>query len=360
MRDDLREILDGLDIEQWCEDEGITFKRTRGVSGAQLNIKECPQCSDRKWRTYLNAESGVGNCFICNETFNKYTFINTYLGISARETIARIKTDARNQGWRPKRMATAAVENKVKLPTSFALPTPAGESLVYLEQRRIDDEIAKYFHLRCCLQGTWNFTRDDGSPGFQKFDNRLIIPVYDLDGSLVTFQGRDLTGTAERKYLFPMGLPGTGRFLLNGQNVIKCSEIVLAEGAFDVMAIKIAFNEDVNLRGIEAVGTFGKHLSSGSDGGNDQLSRLMKLKAQGVKRATIMWDGEAQALEAALDTAALLTRHGLEMKIALLPANRDPNEVTGEVVRTAFYQAQPYSSKLLIQWKLRSPYKLAG
>src|SRR6478736_7841317 len=108
MSDDIRELLDELDIEQWCQDEGIAYNLTRGHSGMQINVKECPECHDRRFRTYLNAETGIGNCFICNATFTKYRFIKTYLNASDRETVKRIKEDLKAQGWRPKKRASVA------------------------------------------------------------------------------------------------------------------------------------------------------------------------------------------------------------------------------------------------------------
>src|SRR5690606_11338072 len=99
------------------------------------------------------------------------------------------------QSWRPRCKTSVAVNiETVKLPASFALPTPDGRNLQYLENRGITGELAKYFHLRCCVEGRWDFTREDGTRGFQRFNNRVIIPVFDLDGTLATFQGRDYTG----------------------------------------------------------------------------------------------------------------------------------------------------------------------
>jgi DNA primase len=98
------------------------------------------------------------------------------------------------------------------------------------------------------------------------YNRRVLIPIYDLDGKLVSFQGRDITGTAEKKYLFPPGYArATGEHLYNGHNVIgRPSDVVVGEGAFDVIAIKVAFDADPTLRDVVPVGTFGKHLSHGA------------------------------------------------------------------------------------------------
>ena len=361
MIDDGAEIAAELDLETWLENEGVTFKSAHGHSGRQLIIKECPECSKRNWKVYLNAETGIGNCFSCDARFNKLKFIHDQLGLSWRETFEHARKALKEQGWRPKRTTTAAVEQeKATFPNSFELPTPEGQNLLYLEQRGITPELAKFFHLRFCENGWWNYIKDDGSKGGQKFDGRVIIPVYDLDGEFVTFQGRDILGDTDdayyRKYLFPQSLPGTGRFIFNGQNAVGAKRICMGEGAFDVFAQKIAFDEEVALRGIVPVGSFGKNLSFGDMTGNDQLGRLLKLKAHGLEEVTIMWDGERSAVIAALDAAKRIKRLGLRARVALLPPGKDPNEVPGAVVREAFWKAPAYTTQLEIQWRIRNPY----
>lgn len=355
------EIRKELDLEFYFDRESLPYKMGNGSSGMQINAKTCPNCGDSRWRVYLNADHGVGNCFVCNETFDKAKFIHAQQGHTDDEwrlTFDYIKDVLREQGWRPKRMSGAAVEvpDEVKLPYSHELPTAAGENLVYLEQRGVEGELARYFHLRWCEFGWWQFTKDDGAVERQKFDNRVIIPVFDLDGKLMTFQGRDLSGHSERKYLFPIGLPGTGRFLLNGQNVQLTQEVAMGEGAFDVIAMKKAFDTEVGLRHVVPVGSFGKHLSYGSADGNDQLGRFIRLKAAGVRLVTIMWDGEKKALEAALSAAKLLTGIGLVAKVALLPKGKDPNEVLPEVACKTYHEAKVWTPKLDMQLRLRNPY----
>jgi DNA primase len=366
------EIRDTLDLEFFMERESLAHKVSRGSSGMQINVKECPACGDRRYRVYLNADSGLGNCFVCNEPYNKLTFIKKYLGEESwKPVIDYCKEVMKDQGWRPKRMESAAVEMEspeVKLPYSEPLPID-GQNLVYLENRGITSQYAKYFGLRYCEFGWWDYFDEDGTAKKQRFDNRVIIPVYDLNGSLMTFQGRDLLpaqtaeeieaagGWERQKYLFPKMLPGTGRYLYNGHNVVLTTDVVMGEGAFDVAAIKIAFDEDVNLRNVVAVGSFGKHLSYGSKTGDDQLGRFLKLRRAGLETVTIMWDGEVKALISALDAAKILRGIGLKVRIALLPAEKDPNEVPAEVVRAAYYQAQTYTPMLDVKWRMQNPYR---
>lgn len=353
---DFEEIREAFDLQAWMESEGLAFKLGRGSSGMQLNVKVCPACGDRRWRTYINADTGLGNCFVCNEGFNKPKFVGKAMELESHHLGRYMRDQVLEQGWKPKRRALTAVEfGEVRLPTSYPLPTPQGQNLVYLEKRGIDGELCRYLHLRWCDIGYWSYI-EDGKPGRQNFSDRVIIPVFDLDGTLKTFQGRDITGTSDRKYLFPKMLPGTGRYLLNGQNALRAKRVVMGEGAMDVAATKKALDSVVDLRDVVPVGSFGKHLSYGDIDGDDQLGRFLQLKAQGLEEVTIMWDGEWKALIAALDAAKRLRGIGLVVKIAQLPKDKDPNEVLPEIVVEAFYKAKPYSVRLDVEWRLRDPY----
>ncbi|CAO3459923.1 hypothetical protein [Azospirillum argentinense] len=357
MRESLDELFDALDLEFLLEREGVNYKTTHGSSGEQHNLQECPCCGDRRWRVYVNAETGLGNCFVCGEGLGKWKLTKLLSGLEGGEAVGFLKEILKEQGWRPKKTITAAVEVPAALHLPHSLPLPIGEqNLVYLERRGIHTELAAYFHLRYCEEGWWNFTRPDGSAGGQNFKDRVIIPVFDLDGRLVTFQGRDLTGSAERKYLFPAGLPGTGRFLLNGHNVLRARRVVMGEGFFDVAALKLAVDEDPGLRDIVPVGSFGKHLSYGDPEGNDQLGRFHQLKGQGLREVIIAWDGEREALDAACAAALRLRGLGLSVRIALLPRDKDPNEVDGAVVRQAIWKAVEVTPAQVVRWRLASPY----
>src|SRR5690606_9971530 len=108
----------------------------------------------------------------------------------------------------------------------------------------------QYFALRFCHKGLWKYRDEVRGNCFVDFSQRIIIPVFDLDGNLVSFQGRDITGKAEKKYLFPNGFASTGEHLYNGHNVQRTARIVVGEGAFDVAATKVALDGDPDLRDV--------------------------------------------------------------------------------------------------------------
>lgn len=284
------------------------------------------------------------NCFAGDhppgENFNKYKFIRAHLGTgSARETIGVIEAFVRGSVWRPKRAASAPPpkpEHPPELPLSLPLPIK-GRNLKYLIERDIDLATAEAFGLRYCHAGRFHYTWQ-GKPQWQDYSQRIIIPVFALDGTLVGFQGRDITGTKDRKYLFPPMFASTGQLLYNAHAARGASRIVVGEGAFDVMAIAQALRGDATLGDMVPVGTFGKNLSSRVEG-DDQIAQLIELRRLGLKEVVMMWDAEPSALTAAIDAGNAIRRLGLVARIATLPAGCDPNEVPHEVVKAAISAA---------------------
>jgi DNA primase len=352
--EDIQELLESVDMEMWLDREGVDYRVTRGSRGIQLNVRECPVCGTAKWKVYLNQDNGLGNCFSgdCEAKFNKWSFIKAQLGTpQTGQLIEHLKQVAKEQGWRPVRKVELAVNmaTELKMPESIALPHN-GRNLKYLDNRNINANLTSYFHLRFCHRGHFDYLDVEGRPRKQDYSNRVIIPIFDLNGDLVSYQGRDITGTADRKYLFPPGFASTGSIIFNGHNAHGAEDIVIGEGAFDVMATKFALDGQPELRRVVAVGSFGKHLSHGDE--NSQLAKLMKLRDGGLKRVTFMWDGEDRAIQDAVEAALMVRRFGLTARIAVLPKDKDPNEVAPQVVRDAFWKAVVVDDKVAIRMKL--------
>lgn len=341
---ELEEALSVIEPSAFLDAEGVDYKRTYGTRGEQLNLKTCPVCGGSKWKVYVNADSGLGNCFHgdCETKFNKFTLIKAHSGLFGRQLIDYIKQTGREMGWAPrKRVVNSApviIKAELHLPESFELPYK-GRNVKYLEDRGIDAVMAKYFNLRFCEDGYFEYPTPEGKNAKQNYSNRIIIPIFDLNGTFVSFQGRDITGTADKKYLFPPGFAATGSHLYNGHNVIPgTNRVLVGEGAFDVIAQKIALDGDSSFRDIVPIGTFGKHLSAGDT--DSQLEKFLMLKARGVKEVTFMWDSEKVAISDAVSAGLLLRGMGFIVRIAILPPGKDPNEVPAAVVRQAFYQAE--------------------
>lgn len=360
-------ITDGLDIESYLNWRGIDYRQSNGSRGVQLNVRECPKCGREDYKVYLNAENALGNCFGCDAKYTLWTFIKAVLNTEDKRLVAKHIEGAKEALGIVRKKArvtfTVAVDAAgLALPESYPLPFPDGRSLSYLLDRGISAEFQRRYHLTFCDFGFHRYVKD-GEKKRQPFDNRIIIPVFDLAGSLVTFQGRDITGESEKKYLFPVGLPGTARFLYNGHEALarKAEEVILNEGAFDVFAAQAACDTFAKTARIICIGSFGKKLSFSRDGSPSQLEAFKVLRREGgLKRVTIMWDGERQTVIPALEACELLIGIGLECRIALLPHEKDPNEVDKETILNAWSNAHRYTPLLATRWRLRNPYGSSG
>ena len=345
IRDEIVEVLNSLPVEFYLDREGIEYRQTHGSSGAQFNLKTCPACGTSKWKVFLNQNTGLGNCFSgsCEKKFNKFSFIRESSGLSGKGLDEHILQIGRELGWRPARKSLAVSTESRELVLPVSIELPVGErNLSYLTRRNITKEATKYFNLRFSKDSYW-----DAGEHVVDFSNRVIIPIFDLEGNLVSFQGRDITGNAEKKYLFPSGFASTGEHLYNGHNAVNTKRILIGEGVFDVIAAKVALDEDPDLRDVVPVGTFGKHLAEG------QVNKLRLLKERGVEEVTFMWDGEFAAIDAAVKSGLKAKALGLRVRIAILPPGKDPNEIPAEVLRHKFYSAIPLNNSTVISLRMK-------
>lgn len=337
--------LASIDIETYLDSEGIDYRNSYGTRGRQLNLRECPACHEGGFKTYINAETGLGNCFhgACGKKFNRFWLFKAVSGLGGEDFDAYVKATAENQGWLPRKAApTLAPVAGLQLPTKcYPLPID-GRNLLYLEERGVPADVAAHFGLQFCQKGWWKYELTSGETKWVSYDDRVIIPILDLAGNMVSFQGRDVTGEKEPKYLFPAGFAVAGSHIYNGHNFEDgiTRHMVMGEGVFDAIAIHMALLESGKGDTL-ACASFGMHLSSGPGG---QIEKFSSLKVRGLKTVTIMWDGERKAKIAAVKAALQLRGIGLATRVAFLPEGKDPNEVPASVVNKAIDKAQVISS----------------
>jgi DNA primase len=345
---ELQRALDKIDVEAYLDREAIDYRMSHGTRGLQLNLQECPFCHGTGRKTYVNAESGLGNCFhgsCSTPKFNLFKLIRGVSGLAGPALDEHIFSVAAEQGWLPKKARVEIVKRDLALPsktTSLPLQTPAGpRNLRYLEERGVPADVAAYFNLAYC-KGGWYRYEAEGAEKFVSFDRRVIIPITDLAGTLVSFQGRDTTGKQLPKYLFPAGFAVAGSHLFNAQNFQNgvTRHVIVGEGAFDTIATHMAIDGQAGFDSVLPIATFGMHLSGGPDG---QVAKFVELRDRGLELVTFMWDGSRDALAASVKSGLTLMGVGLKVRIARLPLDKDPNEVPPATVRDAFYKATSLS-----------------
>jgi DNA primase len=273
----------------------------------------------------VNAETGLGNCFhgACGIKFNKFKLVRAVSGLSGAELDAYIKVVAEEQGWMPKKEHVKVIQADLKLPSKIHHLPVNGQNLQYLQDRGVSIDSCKWFQLSYCHGGWWGYKLEDGAEKWVSYDQRIIIPITDLDGRMVSFQGRDITDEKLPKYLFPVGYAVAGSHLYNAQNFQNGihAHAVVGEGAFDAIAIHQAIEGRAECSAMLAIATFGMHLSGGEGG---QIAKLLRLYDRGLRTITFMWDSEGKALAYAVKCGLQLIGMGFTVRIAQLPAGYDP------------------------------------
>lgn len=355
-REELTRALDKIDVQVYLDREGVDYRESMGTKGLQLNLSECPACGEGGRKTYINAESGLGNCFhgSCGVKFNKFKLIRAVSNLAGEALDSHIQAIASEQGWMPRPERVRLVQGELKLPSKlFPLPV-GGQNLQYLQDRGVSLDSCKHFELAYCHGGWWSYKTSDDQEKWVSYDQRVIVPIADLQGRMVSFQGRDITGERLPKYLFPVGFAVAGSHLYNGNTFVDGlhTHAVVGEGAFDAIAVHQALQEDDGMRHLLALATFGMHLSGGEGG---QVEKFAQLRDRGLKTVTFMWDGEGKALAYAIKAGMLLRGIGLDVRVARLPAGYDPAQgpdkrpTPAALVLQAIFKATPLSNATAVK-----------
>jgi DNA primase len=155
--------------------------------------------------------------------------------------------------------------------------------------------------------------RKTGNGFYDRFRNRLMIPIHSDTGALVGFGGRSLDGS-EPKYLNSpeSELFNKSRLLYNLHRskdaMRRYDRAILVEGYFDAIAIDFA-----GVPGV--VASMGTSLTTG------QASLLRRF----TRRIVIAYDGDNAGRNATLRAAPILLSAGLHVEALDLQGEKDPD-----------------------------------
>jgi DNA primase len=217
--------------------------------------------------------------------------------------------------------------------------------LSYFRERGFNDRTIEKFELGYCLN-EWDdlsksaiakgFSEDilekagllikkDDNRKYDRFRGRVIFPVQNLAGKVIAFGARILTKEKDQpKYI---NSPETEIYhksnvlygLFQGKNAIRKDEFCyLVEGYTDVISLHQADIENVVA-------------SSGTALTEDQI----KLMRRFTENITVLYDGDAAGIKAALRGIDLVLKGGLNVRIVLLPDGEDPDSFSKKMGSTA-------------------------
>jgi len=233
--------------------------------------------------------------------------------------------------------------------------------LSYFKERGFTDEIIKKFQLGYSLNSYSALTDAALEKGYQLeilqnaglsskkentkldfFRERVMFPIHGVSGKVLGFGGRILKNNVKApKYI---NTPDTDIYdkskVLYGifyakVAIRKADECFLVEGYTDVISLHQA--------GIENVVS-----SSGTSLTKDQV-RLIKRYTENV---TVLYDGDAAGIKAALRGIDIILENGLNVKVVLLPENHDPDSFVRENGLSGFEEFVAENKKDFILFKL--------
>ncbi len=183
--------------------------------------------------------------------------------------------------------------------------------------------------------------KEDGRT-YDRFRGRVIFPVHNLSGKVIAFGARILTKEKDQpKYI---NSPETDIYhksnvlygMFQAKNEIRKHDFCyLVEGYTDVMSLHQA--------GIENVVA-----SSGTALTEEQI----KLMHRFTENVTVLFDGDAAGIKAALRGIDLVLRGGLNVRIVLLPDGEDPDSYSKKMGSTELNQYLKDHTKDFISFKI--------
>src|SRR5690606_33606442 len=175
---------------------------------------------------------------------------------------------------------------------------------------------------------------EGGGQPYDRFRDRLMFPIHDARGRIVSFGGRAMNPDDRAKYLngpeSPLfhkgatlyGLPEARRIL--GAEKRGEQGIIVVEGYMDVIACHRA--------GLPAVAPMGTALTE------EQMERLWRVSSEPV----LCFDGDAAGLRAAyrsIERALPLLKSGRSFRFALLDGGQDRDDILRDKGAPALRQA---------------------
>lgn len=243
-------------------------------------------------------------------------------------------------------------------------PEAAKEALPYLDQRVIQQVIAKKFQLGYSLNswdGFYKFAVGQGisldllvaaglvvksdNKTYDRFRGRIMFPIHNATGQVVAFGARHIalsTAIDSPKYInSPETIVYHKGALLYGlsfakQRIKQENNCYLVEGYTDVLAFHMA--------GLEHVVA-----SAGTSLTEEQINYLRRFTA----KVTIVFDGDQAGIQAALRGIDGLLAKGFEVKVVLLPSGEDPDSYARKVGGASFAHYINHTAQDFITFKAK-------
>lgn len=316
----------------------------------------CPFHEDRNPSFYVSPGKQIYKCFSCGVSGDVFKFVMELDKIGFADTVVElarrygvsVRTVKPEQGAEytrklSKRQQLSEITELAAQFYSYALHSERGTvAQDYLKQRALSEKTIQKFRLGFAPEGWQSLytylveqkrfpaslveeaglivPRTSGQGYYDRFRNRLILPISDAKGQVIAFGGRAF-GDEQPKYLnspeTELFQKGQTLFALDHarQAIARSDGAIVVEGYFDAIALHQAGIAHV-------VATLGTALRT------EQVKLLLRYTES--KRIVLNFDSDSagvQAAERAIDELRDLTlQSGVQLRILNLPTGKDPDE----------------------------------
>jgi DNA primase len=346
-------------------------------------IGNCPFHNEKSPSFTVSPSKEIYKCFGCGKSGNTITFLMEHEKYSYVESLrwlaARYNIEIEETESSPAQKLAQQVADSLYAINNFAMDffakqyweTEAGESIAqsYMQHRGFLKPIVEKFKIgynpsdkdslaKALIQNQFNvelFAKtglvvERNGEWQDNYRDRIIFPIHNTTGKIIGFGARQIAKNDKSpKYInSPENDIYVKSKILYGSYfartaIDKQNECLLVEGYTDVVSLHQAGIENV-------VASGGTSLTI------DQL-RLIKKYTQNL---TIIYDGDAAGVKAALRGLDMALEEGLNVQLVLIPDKEDPDSYVNKVGPDAFREFVQSAKKDFVLFQLEVQLKEVG
>lgn len=305
----------------------------------------CPFHNEKSPSFSVSREKQMYYCFGCGQGGNVYTFLMEYNRLSFVEALRELAQRAgvelpegeqtpEERRQADERTTLKEMNKKAAVYFHYLLKSARGErAMAYLRGRGISDEMIRRFGLGYAdiyrddlyqylkkqgysdhqMKESSLVTIDSAKGSYDKFFNRVMFPIMDVNQRVIGFGGR-VMGDGEPKYLNSRETilfdKGRNLYGLNYAKRTRESAIILCEGYMDVISLHQAGFTN-------AVAPLGTAFTP---------NQAMLLKRY-TDEVILSFDSDGAGVKAALRALPILRENGLRGRVLSMKPYKDPDEL---------------------------------
>ena len=344
-QDTVNKILDSAQIVEVISDF-VSLKRR----GANF-IACCPFHNEKTPSFYVSPSKGIYKCFGCGKSGTAVGFVMEHESMTYVEALKYLAKkygiEVKEKEDSPEEIAARQRSESLYLVMDFAekffqesLKTPEGRSIgyAYFRRRGLEDSTIEKYGLGWSPKGGSVFSREALAKGYKeefltatgvsikrndgslidKFYDRVMFPIHSVSGRVIAFGGRTLRSDYKTanigKYvnspeteIYDKSRSLYGIYFAKSE-ISRQDKCFLVEGYLDVLSM-----HQLGITNVVA--------SSGTSLTVPQIRLIKKF----TSNVTIMYDGDAAGIHAALRGIGLILKEGMNVRVVLIPDGDDPD-----------------------------------